>query len=162
DAKNWLLDFLRSYSGALLVISHDLELLDEAITRVIHLDREGEDTLGTVTEYKGTYSQYLKAREADEERLRKVAERQETEIRRLATRADPMRGQTAKRARTAKSLDTRVAKLESNKVEGPQKRRTLNVRFPMPPPSGRTVVEVDGLAKSYGDLTVFVDVTFDL
>jgi ATPase subunit of ABC transporter with duplicated ATPase domains len=162
DAKEWLLNFLRSYPGALLVISHDLELLDEAITRVIHLDREGEDALGVVSEYKGTYSQYLKAREADEERLRKLATRQEAEIRRLATLADSMRGQTEKRARIAKSLDTRVSKLEANKVEGPQKRRTMNVRFPMPPPAGRTVLEVGDLAKSYGDLTVFVDVNFDL
>jgi ATPase subunit of ABC transporter with duplicated ATPase domains len=162
DAKTWLLDFLRNYSGALLVISHDLELLDEAITRVIHLDREGEDALGSAVEYKGTYSQYLKAREADEERLGKLATRQEAEIKRLSTLADSMRGQSVKRARIAKSLDTRVSKLESNKVDGPQKRRTMNVRFPMPPPAGRTVLEVSGLAKSYGDLTVFVDVEFDL
>src|SRR6202044_120544 len=38
DARNWLLGFLRTYRGALLVVSHDLELLDEAITRVLHLD----------------------------------------------------------------------------------------------------------------------------
>ena len=43
DARDWLLRFLRSYRGALLVVSHDLDLLDEAITRVIHLDREPED-----------------------------------------------------------------------------------------------------------------------
>ena len=46
DAKTWMLDFLRSYKGALLVISHDLELLDEAITRVLHLDRPDEDSEG--------------------------------------------------------------------------------------------------------------------
>jgi ATPase subunit of ABC transporter with duplicated ATPase domains len=162
DAKNWLLGFLRSYQGALLVISHDLELLDEAITRVIHLDREGEDALGHVAEYKGTYSQYLVAREKDEERLSKLAERQEAEIRRLSTLADSMRGQTATRARQAKSLDTRVSKLEQRKVEGPQARRTINVRFPMPPAAGRTVLEVADLAKSYGDLDVFDGVEFDL
>ncbi|HSL58698.1 MAG TPA: ABC-F family ATP-binding cassette domain-containing protein [Acidimicrobiales bacterium] len=162
DAKDWLLGFLRSYQGALLVISHDLELLDEAITRVIHLDREGEDALGTVVEYKGTYSQYLVARERDEARLAKVAARQASEIDRLSRLADSMRGQTEKRAKTAKSLDTRVAKLEAHKVEGPKKRRDISVRFPEPPHSGRTVLEVSGLAKSYDDLTVFVDVEFDL
>ena len=52
DAKQWLMGFLRSYRGALLVISHDLELLDASITRVLHLD-EGE-----LIEYRGTYSQY--------------------------------------------------------------------------------------------------------
>ena len=162
DAKNWLLGFLRSYQGALLVISHDLELLDEAITRVIHLDREGEDALGHVAEYKGTYSQYLVSREKDEERLAKLADRQEAEIRRLSTLADSMRGQTATRARQAKSLDTRVSKLEQRKVEGPQSRRTINVRFPMPPAAGRTVLEVADLAKSYGELDVFEGVEFDL
>ncbi|MFA5565810.1 MAG: ABC-F family ATP-binding cassette domain-containing protein [Acidimicrobiia bacterium] len=162
DAKEWLLDFLRSYSGALLVISHDLDLLDEAITKVLHLDREGEDTLGKLVEYKGTYSQYLSAREKDEERLAKVAARQEAEIKRLSTLADKMRYQSTKRARTAKSLDTRVAKLETQRVEGPQKRRVLDFDFPVPPPAGRTVLVANDLAKSYDDLTVFIDVTFDL
>ena len=54
DAKAWLLGFLRDYRGALLVISHDLDLLDEAITRVLHLDRPHEDDTGTLVEYRGT------------------------------------------------------------------------------------------------------------
>ncbi|MGA1413268.1 MAG: ATP-binding cassette domain-containing protein, partial [Ilumatobacteraceae bacterium] len=62
DAKTWMLDFLRAYKGALLVISHDLELLDEAITRVLHLDRPDEDSEGTIVEYRGTYTQYLVSR----------------------------------------------------------------------------------------------------
>jgi len=49
DAKTWLLNFLRNYKGALLVISHDLELLDEAITRVIHLDRQTKMTMAWCT-----------------------------------------------------------------------------------------------------------------
>ena len=56
DAKAWLTSFLRTYRGALLVISHDLDLLDQSITRVLHLD-EGE-----LIEYRGTYSQYLDRR----------------------------------------------------------------------------------------------------
>ena len=93
DAKAWLMSFLRSFRGALLVISHDLALLDQAITRVLHLD-EGE-----LVEYRGTYSQYLVARKADEERRAKIAARQDQEIRRLRTLADSMRHQTEKRAR---------------------------------------------------------------
>ena len=58
DAKTWLLQFLRTYRGALLVISHDLDLLDEAITRVLHLDRPAEDAVGEIVEYKGTYSHF--------------------------------------------------------------------------------------------------------
>jgi len=162
DARDWLLRFLRAYRGALLVISHDLDLLDEAITRVLHLDREGEDATGELVEYRGTYSQYLTARERDEERQAKLAERQESEIRRLSTLADKMRGQSAKRARIAKSLDKRVSRLADDKVEGPAARRRLDLRFPPPPPSGRTVLTATELWKSYGELDVFSDVSFDV
>ena len=160
DAKGWLLDYIRRYRGALLVISHDLDLLDDAITRVIHLERHGNEDTGTLTEYKGTYSQYLAGRERDEQQLTRQAEREQAEIHRLSHLADSMRGQTAKRARTAKSLDTRVAKLEKAAVEGPAKRRELNVRFPEPPVAGRTVLEVDDLARSYGPVDVFDSVSF--
>ena len=162
DSRAWLLQFLRSYRGALVVVSHDLDLLDDAITRVIHVDREAEDAAGTLVEYKGTYSQYLIARGRDEERMSKVAARQRSEIARLSTLANTMRGQTEKRARVAKGLDTRVAKLEASKVDAPQKRRELNLRFPPPPRSARTVLTATGLWKAFGDLDVFSDVSFDV
>jgi ATPase subunit of ABC transporter with duplicated ATPase domains len=156
DAKSWLMNFLRSFRGALLVISHDLELLDQAITRVLHLDD------GELIEYKGTYTQYRRARAADEERHAKIAARQESEIRRLSTLADSMRHQTAKRARIAKSLDKRVEKLEGNKVERLKREQTLRVKLPDPPHAGRTVLEVVDLAKAFGPKVVFEDVTFDV
>src|SRR4029078_9141801 len=95
DAKHWLMRFLASYRGALIVVSHDLKLLDASITRILHLDRD------QVVEYSGTYSEYRKSRSEDEIRLRSLAGRQEQEIKRLKTLADSMRGQTAKGARTA-------------------------------------------------------------
>src|SRR5690606_39036512 len=88
DAKEWLLGFMRAYRGALLVISHDLDLLDEAITRVLHLDRYDDESLGSMEEYKGTYSQYLAAREQDEARKAKMAQRQAKEVDRLQTIVD--------------------------------------------------------------------------
>ncbi len=162
DARDWLLQFLRNFRGALVVISHDLGLLDESITRVLHLDREHEDAAGELVEYRGTYSKYLVAREDEEERLGRLADRQAKEVKRLTSQADSMRGQSAKRARVAKSLDARAARLEQERVTGPTKRRTMAVRLPDPPESDRTVLEADGLAKSYGDLEVFRDVTFDV
>ncbi|MCU4185974.1 ATP-binding cassette domain-containing protein [Acidiferrimicrobium sp. IK] len=155
DAKAWLMGFLRSYRGALLVISHDLDLLDEAITRVLHLDE------GQIHEYKGTYSQYRTARAADEIRLGRLADRQQAEIKRLSTLADSMRGQTAKRARVAKSLDKRASRLTATAVSGPTSHeRKYRVKFPTPPASGRIVLEVTDVAKSYGGPPVFTDVSF--
>lgn len=162
DARAWLLQFLRSYRGALVVVSHDLDLLDDAITRVIHVDREQDDAVGTLVEYKGTYSQYLTARDRDEERLRKVAVRQQSEIARLSTLANTMRGQTVKRARVAKSLDTRVARLAAQQVAAPKKRRVMNVRFPTPPRSARTVLTATELWKAFGTNDVFSEVSFDV
>ncbi len=156
DAKVWLMKFLATYKGALIVVSHDIALLDAAITRILHLDRDG------IVEYRGTYSQYREARRRDEERLSALAARQEQEIRRLKTLADSMRGQTAKRARKAKTLDTRASKLESRKVRGPAKERQVRFRFPDPPHCGRTVLVVDDLAKGYGGPPVFEDVSFSV
>ena len=156
DAKTWLLQYLRSYRGALLVISHDLELLDESINRVLHLDE------GTIVEYRGTYTQYLRQRAADETRQASVAQRQQTEIQRISTLADKMRGQTAKRARVAKTLDKRVERMESAAITGPTKQRTMRVQLPDPPHAGRTVLEVKELTKSFDGPAVFDNVNFAL
>jgi ATPase subunit of ABC transporter with duplicated ATPase domains len=162
DAKAWLMNFLRTYRGALLVVSHDLALLDQSITRVLHLDRAGEDAVGTLFDHKGTYSQYLVAHKKEEARLGKLADRQASDIVRLSRQADSMRGQTAKRARVAKNLDRRVDQIRSHQVIAPTKKRSLTVRFPKPPAAGRTVLEAADLAKSFGPLDVFEDVTFSV
>lgn len=156
DAKTWLMGWLRAYRGSLLVVSHDIALLDEAITRVLHLD-EGE-----LIEYKGTYSQYRSARKRDEERTVRVAKRQLSEVRRLADLADSMRHQTQRRARTAKSIDKRVERLRNNAVQAPKERRSISVRLPDPPHTGRLVLEATELAKSYGGPSIFESITFDI
>ncbi|HEX6424328.1 MAG TPA: ABC-F family ATP-binding cassette domain-containing protein, partial [Acidimicrobiales bacterium] len=162
DAREWLLDFLRGYRGALIVISHDLELLDESITRVLHLDRPGESDVGEITEYKGTYSQYKAARERDEIRLAKIAARQQTEIARLQALVDRW-GAKASKASFAKSLETRIERIRSEGVEAPTARRGLRLRLPDPPPSGRIALSVHGLTKSYGDgPPVFEDLSFEV
>jgi ATPase subunit of ABC transporter with duplicated ATPase domains len=155
DAKSWLMGFLRGYRGALLVVSHDIELLDESITRVLHLD-------GEMFEYRGTYTQYQDSRAKDEVRLAKLAARQEAEIKRLRTLADSMRHSTETRARKAQTLDSRVTRLEREAVTGPTATRRLSLKLPEPPPAGRTVLEVADLTKGYGAAPVFEEVTFDV
>jgi len=161
DAKNWMLAFLRQYKGALLVISHDLELLDESITRVLHLDRPSEADVGDVIEYRGTYSQYQRARADDEARLAKKAVLQAKEIDRLQTVVDRF-GAKATKAAMAHSVEKRIARLEGQRVKGPQGSKTLNVRFPDPPKCGETVIRASGLCKAYGGPTIFEDIDFDL
>jgi ATPase subunit of ABC transporter with duplicated ATPase domains len=161
DAKTWLMQFLRQYNGALLVISHDLELLDEAITRVLHLDRPFEEATGDLVEYRGTYSQYVKARADDEVRLARKAAQQDKEIHRLQTVVDRF-GAKATKASMAHSIEKRIARMEATKVRAPESDRTMRVRFPDPPPSGQTVITASGLCKAYGGPPIFEDIGFDL
>jgi ATPase subunit of ABC transporter with duplicated ATPase domains len=156
DAKAWLMKFLATYKGALLVVSHDLVLLDRAITRVLHLDESA------IVEYRGTYSEYKEARKKDEARLTKIATRQASEIRRLSTLADSMRGQTVRRARTAKMLDSRVNRMRAEQISAPRGERSIAVRFPEPPRCGKIVLTVEDLTKGYGGPPVFEDLDFDL
>jgi ATPase subunit of ABC transporter with duplicated ATPase domains len=156
DAKSWLMGFLRENRGSVIVVSHDLILLDEAITRVLHLDA------GRLFEYRGTYSQYQEARRLEEKRLTSLAQRQEAEIKRLSLLAEVMRRQTEKRARTAKSIFKRVDRLKAAKVTAPKRERKVKVHFPEPPHSGRVVLGAERLAKGYGGPLVFRDVTFEV
>ena len=161
DAKTWLLQYMRQYKGALLVISHDLDLLDEAITRVIHLDRPDEHAVGEIVEYRGTYSQYKRARAEDEARLTKKATLQAKEIARMQDVVDRF-GAKATKAAMAHSMEKKIARLEANKVNAPKKTKSQNVRFPPPPPCGETVITGSGLCKGYSGMTVFEDIDFNL
>jgi ATPase subunit of ABC transporter with duplicated ATPase domains len=156
DAKEWLMRFLRAFGGALLVVSHDLQLLDQAITKVLHLDD------GEVSQYKGTYSQYVSARAKDEDRLRRIVARQHAEIGRLSTLADRMRHSSARRARQAKTLDKRVERLVAEGVTPIRTARSVRYRFPAPPHSGRDAVQIEGLTKTFGDRTIWSELAFAL
>jgi ATPase subunit of ABC transporter with duplicated ATPase domains len=156
DAKKWLMDFLRDCRAAVIVVSHDLGLLDASITRVLHLDD------GRLVEYRGTYSQYQAARRLEETRLNALAHRQEAEIKRLSLLAEVMRRQTVKRARQAKSIFSRVERMKAARVVAPRRERKVKISFPEPPHSGRVVLEGAGLAKGYGGPLVFRDVSFEV
>ena len=114
SAKRWLLDELARFPGALLVVSHDLKLLDRSITKVLHISNQ------RLTEWKGNYSKFLAQLEADQTQRERAAELEQREIRRLSSLADSMRASTEKRARKAKALDKRVERMESDADPGRQ------------------------------------------
>ena len=143
DAKDWLLGFLRAYRGALLVISHDLDLLDEAITRVLHLDRGGHEDTGTHGRVQGHLHPVRRARA----RRTRTAwpswpPRQAKEIDRLQTIVDRF-GAKATKASMAHSIEKRIARIEADGVEARHADREHARALPRPPHAGRTVLEVD-------------------
>ncbi len=153
-AKRWLMDELRAFGGSLLVISHDLDLLDRSIDKVLHLAG------GRLQEYKGTYSSYRVQVAADQERRERAAVQEGREIARLATLADAMRGSTNRRARIAKSLDKRVERLEGRRTEVLARERATVFRLPTPRRSGAVPLEVREVAVRYGARRVLGSVTF--
>jgi ATPase subunit of ABC transporter with duplicated ATPase domains len=156
DAKAWLMEFLAVYKGGLLVISHDLPLLDESITAVLAMEE------GRVEPFRGNYSFYVAERERRREQRLRERRHQDEKIAQLEEGIRRFKGRTEKMAKRARSWETRVERLKAERVEIARRRRNVAVRFPQPSPSGRTPLKADGLAKAFGDNVVFVDVDVDV
>ena len=156
DAKAWLMDFLGTYSGGLLVISHDLPLLDQSITSVLAVEN------GKLEPFRGTYSHYLTERERRREQRLRERRHQDEKIARLEEGIRRFKGTTEKMAKRARSWETRVNKLKDQRVEIAKRGKSVTLRFPPGPALGRTPVKANGLAKAFGHNVVFVDVDVDL
>ncbi len=156
DAKAWLIDFLATYRGGLLVISHDLPLLDTSITSVLAVDN------GRVEPYRGNYSHFLEERDRRAEQRGRERRHQDEKIARLEEGIRRFKGSTEKMAKRARSWETRVDRLKSQRVEIAKRGRNVAVRFPQPDSSGRTPLKAQGLAKAFGHNVVFIDVDVDV
>ncbi|HSK53661.1 MAG TPA: ABC-F family ATP-binding cassette domain-containing protein [Jiangellales bacterium] len=153
DSIGWLRDFLRSFKGGLVVISHDTALLENTVTRVFHLDA----ARAVLDVYNVGWTAYLQQRETDERRRHRERSNAEKKAAALRAQADRMRYKATK-ATAAQNMDRRAARL----LEGLEARRrgdrVARLRFPEPSPCGRTPLTASGLSKSYGSLEVFTDV----
>jgi ATPase subunit of ABC transporter with duplicated ATPase domains len=155
DAKAWLMTHLAAYSGGLLLVSHDLALLDESITSVLAVDG------GRIEPYRGNYTYYLTERERRREQKLRERKHQDQKIARLEDGIRRFKGSSEKMAKRARTWETRVAKLQDDLVSVERRHKAVNVRFPQPEASGKTPLAASGLAKAFGDNVVFVDVDVD-
>ena len=144
SAKRWLFEELAKLPGALLLISHDIALLDEAIDKVLHVAD------GSVTEYKGNYTAFQRQAAEARDRAVVMAKREDAEIRRLRQLADERRHSTEKRARQAKVFDRKAERIEQNRTKVSAKERGSTFVLPTPPRSGDDVLELKDLRVSYG------------
>ena len=158
DAKRWLAGFLADFSGGILLVSHDLPLLDRDVTAVLVLD----PMTASIETYKGTWTRYLEAREVrerSEAKERKVLER---DIKRLSAFVEKYRHSNEVMARRAMVTERRVEKMQASLTPERRSGRKVAVRFPDPPPSGRFPLDAVDLSRSYGGPPVFKHVSFDL
>ncbi len=146
EARNWLEEYLIGYPHAVILVSHDRFFLDAVVTRIADL------TLRTLTDYVGNYSQYLVEHQARIEALRKAKREQDEEVARVKMFIDRFRYQATK----ASQVQSRIKLLEKVvPIEVPPERKKIHFTFPSCGKSGRTVLELSGVRKAYGDLVVF-------
>ncbi len=146
----WFADFLKAYSRAFVLISHDREFLNEQIARVVTFEVEG------VRQYPGNYERYLVQRAEEEEILENKAKNLEREREKAEQFINRFRAQATK-ARAVQSRIKALDKMES--AETYRKRRTMAFTFPEAQRAGHEVVRIDGVGKSYGEHRVLRDVT---
>ena len=153
DSIVWLREFLRSHKGGLVVISHDVAIVEASVNRVFHLDANR----AALDVYNVGWAKYLEQRETDERRRRRERTNAEKQAASLKAQADRMRAKATK-AKAAQNMDRRAERLLGALAETRRADRVAKLRFPAPAPCGRTPLRATALSKSYGSLEIFTDV----
>ena len=152
----WLEKFLEGFSGPVVIISHDHRFLDNVSKQILDVD------YGTVTLYRGNYSQFLEAKVAERERREKEIASREKEIAHHQQFVDRFRAKASK-ARQAQSKLRFIEKKAAELTELPgSSRRYPTFRFEPRRPSGKEVLKVKGIHKAFGDNEVLHGVDLEV
>lgn len=146
----WLENFLKSYSGAIVLVSHDKMFLDNVTNRTIEI------SLGQIYDYKKPYSEFLVLRAEIKEKQLQAQKNQEKEIKQKQHLINKFKAKASK-ASMAQSLMKQLDKVQLIEVDGDDN-AAMNVKFAISKEPGKIIVEADSLCKSYGDKHVLQDV----
>ena len=153
ETRNWLEEYLKSYPFGYILISHDRYFLDVTIDRTVEIWNK------RLTIYQGNYTKYLSQKDERRAQLIAAYKNQRDQIDHLEAFITRFRYQATK----AKQVQSRIKELEKiERIELPEEEPVIHFSFPQPPPSGRMVVEAEGLAKSYGEKEVLKNVRFGI
>jgi ATP-binding cassette subfamily F protein 3 len=145
EARNWLEEYLTTYPNAFVLISHDRYFLDITVQRIVEIWNK------QMHFYSGNYDQYLAGKTARKEQLEAAYKTQHDRIEQLEVFINRFRYTATK----AKQVQSRIKELEKiERIQIPDEEKTVHFSFPQPKPSGRTVAEFSGVAKSYGTSAV--------
>ena len=155
EARNWLEDYLDDYEGGIILVSHDHYFLDRVTRRTVEVSR------GSLTDYAGNYSYYLRERDIRFAAALVAYEKQREEIDHMEAFISRFRYQASK----AKLVQSRIKQLEKiDRLESPAGlEKPPTIAFPSSERSARRVVELTGVVKRYGELAVYdgVSVTIE-
>jgi ATP-binding cassette, subfamily F, member 3 len=147
----WVENYLRNYEGAVVIVSHDRTFLDNVISKTV------EVTFGQLISYEGNYSFYQKEKELRQEIQNNAYENQQSKIRQTERFIERFKAKASK----ARQVQSRVKALERIDLieEVVNDTAAVNFKFTFKQPSGRNVVELNNVAKSYGDLAILNNTT---
>jgi len=154
EALRWLQEYLKDYPGAILLISHDREFLNQLVGSIVEIRQR------RLLRYRGNYDDYLVQREAQAAQLLAAYENQQKKIEQLQTFADRFRAKASKAAQAQSKLKQieRMDKIEAPEQDG----RGVSFRFPQPPRSGRRVMSLVDIHHAYGENVVYRGMNFEL
>src|SRR5213593_4584512 len=152
EALLWFQDYLKHYPGAILMISHDREFLNQLVGSVV------EVRLGKLVRYRGNYDAYLVQREASEAQLSAAYKNQQREITRLMEFVVRFRAKNTKAAQAQAKLKQieRMDKIEAPAGDDKQ----ISFSFPQPRRSGLKVITLENIHHAYGDNVVYRGMNF--
>ena len=158
DSISWLREFLKKHEGGLIMLSHDVELLEAVCNKVWFLDA----VRGEADIYNMGWKKYLDARATDEARRRRERANAEKKAAALRQQAAKL-GAKATKAAAAKQMLARAEKMVERTDDLRQADKVAHISFPEPAPCGKTPLNATGLTKMYGSLEVFagVDLAID-
>ena len=153
ETRNWLEDYLKNYPFGYVLISHDRYFLDVTVDRTVEIWNK------RLTIFQGNFTRYLSQKEDRRAQLMAAYKNQRDQIEHLEAFINRFRYQATK----AKQVQSRIKELEKiERIEIPEEEPVIHFKFPQPAPSGRMVVEAEGLAKSYGPKQVFSNARFSV
>ncbi len=152
EAIMWLEEFMETFPGAVMLISHDKTFLDAVTNRTIEISNQ------KIYDYKTNYSRYLVLRQERKEQQENAAKNQQKVIDQTEYLIDKFRAKASKSA-MAQSLIKKLDKMERVEVDDADN-VSMNFRFPAPAHSGKIVITVEDAGKVYGEKRIFKDATF--
>lgn len=146
----WLEEYLQSFKGGLVVISHDKRFLDNVTNRTVEVANQ------KLYDYKCNYSKYLVLHAEELERVMQTKKNQDKEIERTQALVNKYRAK-ANKAAFAQSLIKKLDKMDVIEVDTID-RAAFNIKFPVTQASGKIVMEFKNLSKQFGDKLIFKDI----
>jgi ATP-binding cassette subfamily F protein 3 len=152
EALLWFQDYLKNYPGAILMISHDREFLNQLVGSVVEI------RLGKLVRYRGNYDDYLVQREANEAQLSAAYKNQQREIARLMEFVVRFRAKNTK----ATQAQAKLKQIERmDKIEAPVgDEKRISFSFPQPQRSGLKVITLEHIEHAYADNVVYRGMNF--